>query len=338
MARKPRGAAAEKELELELLKALRFVSLAQQENGQAPYQSHCRFINNYVVAFDGILAAGYPVEQPLYACPHTFKLIAALTRVRGAYSVTMTSDATMVINSDRFRAVVDCLPSREISEIAAHPNTYPLTSRWIEACEKAGLFITEGATTVLESSVFTQQYTVIGCNRLVMIEAATDNNFPPGLVVPYTAIKALAKVQSPLVGFGYDQTAVTFWFENGAWLRTQLFVEQYPNMASVQARLDAMTCVELPSELEKGVAAVLPFCKEGKGVLYVKGKLSTHRDEDGANVGASYVVGGPPVDVSFNAAQFIKIAPLIKTIDFTSQDDMIMFLGDKVRGAFTQYR
>jgi hypothetical protein len=332
MARRARGTATEKEQELPILTALRFVSIAQQPEG-TPYQTHCRFTGSEVVAFNGVLAAGHPCEEIMDACPHTLDTIAALSRMRGAFSLTLLDRNKLILNSEKFRAQIDCLAPVEVDTVIRHDNAYPLNDAFKDAAERAGIYITEAAQTVMESSVYSLDGSIIGTNGKILLECWHGNPFPPGLIIPYTAIKALKKIPLHIVGFGFDTNGITFHFENGAWLRTQLFRSDYPRLDNLRAKMDSMMPAPKVDELEKAVNAVLPF-SETSGVWINQNVVMSHATNE---KGAQYKCDGLPFDMSFNGEYYLKIASFVTAIDFTTDAQIIMFRGDQVRGMMTGY-
>jgi hypothetical protein len=331
MARKPRGASAEKEQELELLKAMRFISIAQREEG-TPYQTHCRFTGSEVVAFDGILAAGYPCQQIMNACPHTFNTIAALSRLRGQWSLTMLDADKMVLNDGKFRAIIPCLRPVDVESVGQQPLMYPLNEEFKHAADKAGVFITEAGQRVIDSSLLSRDGSLIGCNGLILIEAWHGNPFPPGLIIPWTAFKALKKIDLKLIGFGFDANAVTFHFEGGAWLKTQLFQSDYPDVGRLVDQCNAARAVPKAEELERAINAVIPHSATNR--VWIENHVV--RSHESVEVGATYNCDGLPFAKSINGDMFLKVAAFVTHIDFVTGEH-VYFFGQNLRGLFTVY-
>lgn len=332
MARRARGAATAKEQDLPVLAALRFVAVAQHEDG-VPYQTNCRFTGTEVIAFDGILAAGYPCTEIMDACPHTLDTIAAISRLRGAYSMTLLDRNKLIINSEKYRVVINCLAPIDVDSVVSIPMQYPLNDDFKRAAADAGSFITEKAESVMASSLYSLDGSILGTNGKIILECWHGNPFPPGLIIPYTAIRALNKIEQHLIGFGYDTNAITFFFENGAWLRTQLFQSDYPRVENLRLQMDKMICTPKPDELEKAVNHVLPF-SDNNGVWITSNLVKSHGND---NATAQYKCAGLPFEVSFNGDYFLKTANLITSMDFTSNANLIMFQGNRIRGAMTMY-
>jgi hypothetical protein len=333
MARSPRT--TKKEQDNPLLTALRFVSVAQEENG-TPYQTHARLAGNEVIAFNGIVAAGYPLPLELYGCPHTFKMIAALSKVRGAYTMTALDTDQIAISTDVFRALVPCIPAQLTETIAPDPGNYQIGKEWLDACERVGLFVTEGAQTVLQSSIITQAYSVIGTNGVVIIEAAGRYNTPSGLMIPYPFIKAACQCGLTPVSFGFSDTSFTLHFEGGAWLRTQLYLDALPGgLGNVLAQMNEHNATDIPAGLDVAIDAVMKFSEDGKTVCIRENKVCSH-DED--HTGAQYRLDGLPGFATMNGAFLSKLLPHFTRADFFTHKERVIFLGTGVRAMLMKYR
>lgn len=337
MARKPRGTAP-KEQESQLLQALRFVKLAQQTGGKASYQKHCQFVRDewqqqYVVAFDGILAAGHPIHDEMVGCPQTFLLIEALERVRGAYTMTMLDNARLSITSGAYRAVVPCEHLSMLMTPSPDPGNYQVDDRWKQAAVRAGTFCTDGAQTVMGASVITYGNRMVGTNGLVIVDAFHGYDMPPGLIIPMTFVKEVARVDAKLIRFGFSADSLTFYFDNGAWIRTQLYQEQYPDVSRILDPLIMTGCTDIPPEFFNAVAAVAPF-SDTRLVIIDNNQIRSHRE---TNIGAQHQCEGLPYETIMVNAEFMtKLKPFVSKLDASTYPNMVVFLGEDVRAVLTR--
>lgn len=333
MARKPKKVAAQ---DTGLLAALKFVQVAQQEVG-TPYQTHCRFTQlngtNYVVAFNGIIAAGHPVAEELPACPHTYRLIDALERVGGAMSMTALDNKTVVVKSDKFRAVVSAHGDGDLTYSWPDAPQWPLTDAFKGAADLAAIFTTEGAQTVMAAAVVTRGKSIVGTNGKAIVEAWHGIDMPPGLIIPKSFITAVLKVPKPLIKFGFSQQSFTVFFEDYSWLKTQLYQEQYPNIDMVLAWTETANPMPLAKDIIEGIKAVEPFA-ETVEVFLGNGAVRSHHDPE---LGATAVAKSATVECSVNAQFMLALADVIQQIDYTGNEKVITWFGENVRGAFSQF-
>jgi len=338
MARKARGTGA-KEQELPILNALRFVKVAQKEQGKAAYQQHCRFTtddagNSVVIAFDGILTAGHPVVEPMSGCPHTFRLIDALERVRGAYSMVLLDNGSLAISSGAYRALVPCTTVAELEVTRPDAKAYNLDDRWKVAAVRAGAFSAEGATTVMGASVITHGSSLVGTNGMAMVEAFHGNAMPPSLIIPMAFVQAVAKVDPAITGFGYTgQESLTIYFDTGAWIKTQLYQEAYPDVNKYLATLDMRGCTDIPPGFFDAIAAVVPFSPVSN-VVIDRDQIRSHDDN---SLGAQHQCEGLPYDMlKFNGDYILKLKAYMTKMDMMTHANFMLMLGDTERALITK--
>ena len=268
----PRGKA--KPIENATVAALKFIGLAQREGSSEVYQTHCRFNNNTLVAFDGKLAAGLTIESDLPPiCAHTFRLTRAMERVGNKHTLAYI-DGQLVIANGKFRAIVPTIDGDLIQFVQPDPSMYPIDDDWRVAAIKACTFVNENASEVVSSAIVTlPDQSFVGTNRHVIVQVAHRNKFPPFLVIPKMFITALEKVKKPLHRFGFSDTSLTIWFEDGSWLKTQLFSEGYPTeqTQAIVDQLNPAAPVDIPDSFFEGVAAVADFSdKNGQRFILTK--------------------------------------------------------------------
>lgn len=314
-----------------LLSALRFVELAQQKEG-APYQTHCRITPHGIVAYDGVIAAGIPHTDELpEVCPNTYNLIHALDRARGSIAVTV-EDGKMTIKASKFTAVVPVMSPLDLQYVTPDAAQYPLTDDFRDAATKASVYTKEGAQTVVAASVLTRNGSLVGTNGNVVVEAWHGIPTPPGLVIPKRFIDQLAKLKKKIAHFGFTDTTLTIWFDDGCWLKTQLYSEPWPNIDMILAYTDTAIPQDIPKDFWEGVNTIEPFAQENRIYFSDKGIRSNQH----VGVGADYNVKGLPDGQSYNIKYLLALEKLTNKWDFTGNDRVAVFFGDRIRGAISK--
>jgi hypothetical protein len=319
--------------EIDVLVALRFVARAQREHGTTS-QMHCRVINNQLIGYDGILACGMPLQTQLpETCPNTFQFIHALERAKDASSITF-ENTTITVKTSKFKATVPCIQGHDMMMIAPDNCLYQLSDAFIKAAVKAAIFTKEGSQTVAGSSVLTTNGTIIGTDTTALIQVFHGLPTPDGLIIPKTFIDAVAKAGKPIVGFGYSETSFTIWFEDWSWIKTQLFIEQWPPVSSILAYTDTANNVqELDKDFWPGITAVHAFSEDGR-VYFDDAFICSHLDK---GKGAEYKVKDLPKNKqAYNAKNLLKLEGIGTKFDFTGNERMAIFFGDNLRGAISK--
>lgn len=320
--------ATRKKEESPLLKALKFVALAQEKDSSLPYQTHCRIGHKKVMAFDGILAACAPIPDELDHCPNTHKLIAALERISGQYSLAAVQEHQLTIKSGSFRANIPCIGLSDIQIVHPDNPVGAFNDKFKQALIKAGLFTTEGAQTVTGASLRIESNSVVGTNGKVIIEAWHGIHMPSGLLLPKSFANALVRIDTPLQSFGFSEGSFTAYFEDGCWLKTQLYQETWPNVGKFLDETKSATAIEPPKEMFDAIKAVAPH-SEGSFVYFGQDQIQSHRDE---KIGATFQCAGILPGQSVDHKIMNVLEPIIKRVDLLSNPRMIVFFGENVRG------
>lgn len=326
--RKAKSTAATK-----LAEALNFVAAASNDGTIVPYQAHARVAANWIIANDGTISAGHPVEEELALCPHIARLIDALNRAGTTLALTERENGQLLIAGDKLKATVPCIPGDQFPPIMPDPQCATIDDRIKEGFAAVTALAASTGERVFETSILLRANSMFGCNGSVIFEYWHGIDLPPDLVIPKPAAVAIASAKKTLSGFGFSRASATFYFEDGAWYKTQLYGEKWPDLDPL---FDAPCFpVAVPEGLFEAVAAIENFSKDG-AVHFHDDKLKTTYDNydsvGGPVYGATYDVPGLQGPHTFSANLLRLIQPVCETLDYTSADDRAFFIGGNVRG------
>lgn len=329
MARKPKLKPSDVPGDGKLLDALKFIDVAQTPAGTL-YETHIVLNNYWASAFNGCLAAGMPIQENLAACPQSAAFLSALARCGDEYTLTQLDAGKLCVQTQKFKAFIPC------SDLADMQRAYPdaavigITDEFRKAlkiCQTDGF---AGDERIFNQSILVKSGSCVGTNGALAIEYWHGLNLPT-IVVPKAFAEAVCKIKKPLKGFGCSNVSATVHYEDNSWLRTQLFVEPWPDMSRV---LDVKSNPwPVPTGLFDGLRSMLPFL-ENSQVWFKDGLLRSHVSE---LVGAQYKIEGLPSGPIFNAKQLLEIEPLITSIDFMG-DSRAHFFGENMRGVLMGLR
>lgn len=312
-----------------LLDAIGFVESATDD--AQDYMSHVRMAGGWMIAFDGSIAAGHPVEEDLTVCPHLKRLKEAVGRAGATMALAAQENGRLGVTGDKARFTVPCLPGSALFPVMPDPSIATLDDGLKNGFAATVALAKEDADTIHEQSVLLRANTVVGCNGNLALEYWHGIDLPPGLGIPHKAAKAVAKQSLPLVGFGWDMgRSVTFHFANGAWIKTQLMAGEWPDIDRV---LNAPTYfAPTPEGLFEALDAILSFSEDG-AVHFHEDKLkSTYGNaEGGALYGAAYDVPGLQKGTSLTG-RLLKLAkPAAAEMDYTTHDDRVFLMNNEAR-------
>lgn len=325
-ARKAKSTAASK-----LAEALNFVAAASNDDPSRTYQAHARVAAKWIIATNGTISAGHPVEEELALCPHIARLVDALNKAGTTLALTERDNGQLLVAGDKLKATVPCLSGDQFPPIMPDQRCATIDDRIKEGFAAVVALAATTGERVFETSILLRANSMFGCNGNVIFEYWHGIDLPPGLVIPKPAAVAIANCKKKLTGFGFSRASATFYFEDGSWYKTQLYGETWPD---IDALFDA-PCFpgEVPTGLFEAVGAIENFSKDG-AVHFHDGKLKTTYDNynNGPAYGATYEVPGLQGSHSFSAKLLRLIEPVCKSIDYTSSDDRAFFIGGNVRG------
>lgn len=321
--RNPRKAVTSRAAE-GLMTAINFVRGATDPD-KAEYAKFVRLANRWLIAYDGQVAAGHPIEEELTLCPHLARLSDAIVKAGATLAMSASDGGRLTVAGERLKAVVPCFPIDSVPPVFPDAPIAVIDDRLKAGFEAVTRLAKEDAETVHEGSVLLRANTVVGCNGALALEYWHGIDLPPGLAIPQKAAKLLAKSPLKLERFGFTfGRSATFYFEGGAWIRTQLYGEQWPDIDAVLNV--AADPVEVPGLFE-ALDAVTSFSEDG-AVHFHESKLkSTYAasNENSPVYGASYDLPGL-VAGTHVAAKLLKLAqPAAKKIDYTTHEDKIVF-------------
>lgn len=312
-----------------LFNALKFVSMASKDTKQGAYQTHVHIAGQQVVAFDGVLAAGHPIDEDFVAFPHLEQLMAAIETAGKKLSLTI-EDNTLSVTGENIKATVQCLPAEDMHIVSPDENKYPMTDAIKAALEVCMRYTREGAQKIHETAVLLEANSCYGTNSAALVEYWHGVNLP-SVILPRSFCAAVVKVKSPLVGFGWnDGRSVTFHFEDNSWIKTQLYTEGYPEGARTIMNI-ASQPVAVPETFFNAVSAVANFSEDGSVIIENGQVLGLHEH---SAVSALYEVKDllAPTRCKFNADYIMQVSDLIKSYDLTTDPKRLIWFGDNVRG------
>lgn len=328
MARQPRLKSTENKSSL--LQALEFVSCVSEKIG-APFETHVGLKNHWAIMFNGIVAAGAPIEEELYCYPHTQDLLTALSKCEGTFSLTQLDNQRLSIKSGKFKAIVYCLDPMLMQEAIPDPQIVGINNSFKEAVEAVGVIASENAQHVLTASVLMNGSTVISTNRVMVLEYWHGLDLPPNVPLPKEFVTALTKQKKNLTGFGFSNNSATFYFEDGCWLKTQLYADSWPDMNRILSLRGNLWTID--PNFYKALDAVEPFSEDGN-VYFDTNLIMSHAE---AAEGAQYECAGLPKGVIYPIKQLKIIKPFVKRIDYMADglndsSYCLVFEGDVIRG------
>lgn len=332
MASKPRGRKKPEESTSNLLAALKFVSLSQNDSKAETQHTHVLLSNKWAVATNPVFAMGHKIDDDLNVCPHTERLIDALSKCGDTLSVTTLDSGRLSIKSDRFRAIVPCVNAALFPPVLPDTPCASLNDALRAGFEAVAGILDNTNARPFATCALLQAGTVVGCDGYSLAEYWHGIDLPPGLLIPKPTITALLKTDKPLAKLGYSSNSVTFYFDDESWISTRVVVTSYPTYEKIfSAKANAWP---VPDGFYTAIKHVSSFNEQGS-VYFNGNSISSHATDDD---GATYEIDGIPANQAYNGNFILLFENLATKFDFTTSADKCFFFGENVRGAIAAVR
>lgn len=315
----------------QLSKALDFISAATMDDENFAFKSHCKLGGNMALATTGQISAGHPIVEELDLCPHLERARQALLKCGKTLTLAQTPTGQLSVKGDKIRVLVPCVPVEEMPLLGPDQPIAAIDDKLKAAFKACGTLASEAGERVVEASLLLEANTCTGTNGYAMLQYWHGIDLPPHIVLPKAFTSAVAKVETPLTGFGFtwdDQlgkpASVTFWFEGGAWLKTMCYSDRWPDVDRI-LNIESYP-IETLAGLYDAIEAVEKFSDDKTpNVFFAENKVMSHSSE---NAGAQYDVPGLQAGLRFNAKMFRQTKAFAATLDLTTHKDKALFFGD----------
>jgi hypothetical protein len=314
-----------------LLTALEFIEPVMKDDG-TPSQTHIILNQKFAFVFDGTTAIGHPIDEDLACCPQFNGLKAALKKSKDSVGISLKDYSTLAIASGKLKVNVSCIQYHMLMVTQPDAVQYAVNDTLKTGFDLLASIIDEKSDRIVVSSLSLNEGSMIATDGNLFLEFWHGHSLPT-MILPKSVISIVSKVAQKLVGIGCTKgRSITFFFENGAWIKSLLRSEDWPSVKHItDTPLDGLGA--LPVGLVEAVEAVLPHSMEG-AVYFSDGCVRSHHDDQG-ETGASYDVDGITPGPIYNGERLLKVLKLANQIQFDLNlraNYCCGFYGENIRG------
>lgn len=314
-----------------MLNDLKFVQGAVAKKDFVPALTFFRIENERIYGFNGTLAISTPTDLAVTATPKALPFVKAVEKVPDDEEVVLnlTAAGRLSVKAGRFRAYVECHADDETFPRVTPDGEYAeLPPGLLPVLKKIAPFMAIDATRPWAMGVLLNGQSAFATNNIVLVEHWLPIVFPSPLILPSEAIKEMVRIGTDPVGIQVGATSVTFHYQNGAWLRTNLIIGEWPDLAKV-LNVDC-DCQPFPPDYFTELRRLDAFAGKENRIYLRGGIIATSAHEgDGALVELDDF-GGVGVHL---LAQMLKLEDVATSIDFSLWPRPCLFFGDMLRGA-----
>lgn len=317
-----------------IIDVIKFVNTAINDKSPVGEMTHILIENGHVRGTNGMLSIGSPIELDLTCAPHAATLLRAIRSCKEVVSLSITPGGRLSVKSGKFRALVPCIDPLECTyhskPSGSVVNLYGAVL--FKAFEKLKDFVSTDGTRPWSTGVLLRGQSAFATNNICMIESWLGIDIPFIVNVPLDAVKAVIDRKVPPARILMDERSMTFFYDSGAWIKTQLIEDQWPPVERVLDQ-ESSPC-PVPAGFFEGLASISKFSEEGR-VYFRDGRMCTSQHD---SEGAAYDVENLAEEGLYNIASLQLLDGVATSVDFDRYPNHALFFGDKVRGAVLAMR
>lgn len=305
-----------------MIEALNFVKGAVSAKDLVPALTHLAVEDGRVHGFNGRVHISAPCKQlagRFFTAP-MIEFIAAVEACQwNPHILQVEGKQVLLLRGADGKGFSATLPYGELKD-------FPIPD--ISKCKKTKLkpllpalaalrpFVGQDATRPWSASIKFQGCIAMATNNVVLVEASLDNLFKD-MALPVFAVDELLRIGIEPTHVTIEPNAAIFYYPGGAWLRTQLFEESWPDAKAIlKAAHTGAVRTPIPQALAAAVQQIRPFCVDLKHPLIrLEGDtVSTLEGVTSASVGG--LQGDPLARCVFHADPLTAVLSVALTADF----------------------
>lgn len=297
-----------------MLDALKFVKGSVAKKDPIPALTHFSIRNGVIRGFNGVICMAAPIAlgidcQPK-AIPFT-KAIEICEELESTPAFAMTPAGRLSIKSGKFKVNVECTDD-QFPDNQPEGERVELQPGLLAAFKALAPMIAEDASRAWARGILLRDGSAFATNNVVIGQYWTGYKMPFDMNVPEECVKEVLRVKCEPVAISANPRSITFHFEDGRWIKSQLLTTDWPNVSPVLDRPSNPTPV--PPDFFDVLRRLAPYADASRRVFLRGDTLSTHV-EDG--IGAASVVDGLVAERGiYNLDLLRSLDGLVASIDF----------------------
>lgn len=317
-----------------MLKTLKFVRGAVAKKDFVPALTHFRIENGFIKGYNGKIGLCAPIDMDLDISPKALPFVKAIEACKTTVAMHVTGTGRLAIKSGKFKAFVDCIEDAEYPDIDPAGEIIQLNGEFLPAIKTIAPFIADDASRQWARGILFRGQSAFATNNIVVIQYWLGYDFPIEVNVPEDAIKELIRVNEEPTHMQLSDTHITFHFEDGRWIKSQLLDLEWPDVDKILSVESEQ--IPILDDFYEAVETLLPFVDDLCRIHLAEDMVATHLDE---GVGASQKVSGQlPEKACFHGKQLLLLKGIVEKIDLNLYPKPCLFSGGVIRGAIVGIR
>lgn len=311
-----------------MLKELKFVQGAISRKDLIPAMKHFAIENGRVRAYNGILALSSPIPFNIDCYPRAETLIKAIANCDDTVTLSITPAGKLSVKSGGFKALIQCV---EKSEVHLEPEGERVEcdgAALLQAFKVLEPFVGDDASRPWANGILLRGQSAFATCNVVLCEYWVGADFPTVVNIPHAAIKEVIRVNETPKYLQMAKGSITFHYDDGRWIRTQLFDTEWPDLSKVLDR--ECNAIAVDQRIFEALPKLKPFMDKSGKVIFNPGVISTHEgDEEGGHV----EVEGSTMQGIYAMDMISLLNGVALQADFSTYPNPCLFYGERLRGA-----
>lgn len=311
-----------------MLEALKFVQGAVAKKNLLPALTHFCIEAGTVRGYNGILALSSPIAFNIDCKPEALPMVRAIANCKGTVQLAQTANGRLSVRSGSFRALVNCVEG-ETAHVEPEGEDADVNGEALLRAFTALLpFVGNDASRPWSNGILMVGHSAYATNNTIGAQVwLGEKALPKAANIPLAAVREIVRVKQAPIRLQMGVGNITFHYEDGRWLRTQLLSTDWPDMDRIMD-VDANPEPVHP-QLFEAIETIKPFCDKMGRVFFREGKIITHREE---GEGAQFELEGWNQEGAYNADMLLSLRDIATRIDFSPYPKPAVFYGDGLRG------
>lgn len=314
-----------------MLEALKFVQGAVQRNGITPELEHFTIKDGRVTGFNGYMALSSPLPLDIEAMPKADLFHKALAACGDRTSISMGDSGRLHIRSGGFSAYIPCV-DKAVYDAQPEGESFPAPSGMAKAFARMLPFIGDDASRPWAMGLSIANGTYTATNNVILLQL-WDGHRLPTINCPRFAVAEVARIKQDPVEIRIGKGSISFLYENGRWLRSQVLSSEWPVEMMDKILERPSSPEDLPEGFFDAVDKLAPFTTDGPSspIHFTAEGLTT--GAPGAPEGAQVAIEGLPEGAAFRLKALQLLKHEVQKIDFWMHPAPCLFFGENSRGA-----
>jgi hypothetical protein len=311
-----------------MFKSLKFCVGSVAKKDFVPELKHFAIAGGRVRGFNGILALSSPIPFDIDCNPRAEPLVKAIMNCTDTILLSMTKAGRLMVKSGVFKVSIDCVIG-DTHHVEPEGKVVNFDGELLLKGFKAvSSFIGDDASRTWTNGVLVKGQSMFATNNVMLVEYWLDAVFPSVVNIPRAAVREMLRINEAPIFAQVTDNSITFHYSDDRWLRTQLLVTTWPDLAKILNQ--ASRQLPFNDALFAALENVKPFVDKTGGIYFEENEIRTHIDE---NEGAAYTVPDLQGGGKYNIDMLNLLKGTAKTIDWSSYPGACLFQGDRLRGA-----